>query len=147
MCEGKSWQAKHVIRPHHYMQIKPWLTGINWTYGCFCFTMCKYLFSWENTGKIGNLWNFDMWSQILTGKKRDTTTPLYGNQTFTHRHQLAICIFFGSPCLGIFLSWENTGKTGNLCHFAMWSHMLIGTTRDTSTTTPYENPPLTQRHQ
>ena len=52
----------------------------------FCFIMCKALFSWENTEKKGDLWNIHGWSQILTGKTHDTTTPLYANQILAHRH-------------------------------------------------------------
>ena len=57
------------------------------------FTMCKGLFSWENRGKIGNLWNFDAQSPILVGKRHDNTTALYANQTLAHRQQLAVSMF------------------------------------------------------
>jgi hypothetical protein len=94
MCEAKSWQAKHVILPHHYMKIKPWLTGINGKCLCLCFTICKGLFYWENPWKLDTLWNFDVWSQILTGKMCATTKKIYENQASTHRHQFYISIFF-----------------------------------------------------
>jgi hypothetical protein len=50
-------------------------------------------FHWENTGQIGNLWNVDVWRQILTAKMCDATTPLYKNQTLTHRYQFFIFMF------------------------------------------------------
>jgi hypothetical protein len=109
MCEAKSWQEKGVILPHHYIKIKTLLTGINFLYACFWFTMCKYFFSWENTGKIGNLCHFDMWSHILTGKTRDTTTPLYNNPPLTQRHQLALSqlsFYYGEG----YFSWQNIAK-------------------------------------
>jgi hypothetical protein len=125
MCEGKSWQAKHVILPHHYMKIKPWLTGINGKYLCLCFTICKGLFSWENPQKIDNLRNFDVWSQILTGKMCATAKPLYENQASTHRHQFPISIFFCFTMCKGFVSCENIWKIGNLSNFDEWSHVLM----------------------
>ena len=77
MCEAKSWQAKHVIIPHHYIKDEHWLTAIIWPYLCFWFTMCMGPFSWGNTDKIVNLWKFDVWSQISTGKRHDTTIHHY----------------------------------------------------------------------
>ena len=77
MCEAKSWQAKHVIIPHHYIKDEHWLTAIIWPYLCFWFTMCMGPFSWGNTDKIVNLWKFDVWSQISTGKRQDTTMHHY----------------------------------------------------------------------
>jgi hypothetical protein len=73
MREAKSWQEKGAILQHHCMQMKTWFRGLTWLYLCFWFTVCKGHFSWEN---IGNLWNFDAWRPILTGKRYDTTTPL-----------------------------------------------------------------------
>ena len=93
MCEAKSWQAKNARIPHHYIKIKPCLTGINFLYLFFCFTMCKGLFSWENTEIKGNLWSIHAWSQILTGKTCYNTTPLYQEWKLTHRYQLAISMF------------------------------------------------------
>jgi hypothetical protein len=37
-----------MILAHHYMQMKSWLTSINWPYQCFWLTMWKGLCSWEN---------------------------------------------------------------------------------------------------
>jgi hypothetical protein len=54
------------------------------------------------------LWNFDAWSQILTGKTRNHTTPLYENQTFAHRHQLPISFF--SPCERVFFAEKRQKK-------------------------------------
>ena len=85
MPEAKSWQAKSLIIPHHFIQNEHWLAAINRPYIFFWFTMCKGPFSWGNKEKIGNLWKFDVWSQILTGKTCDTTTPLYANQILAHR--------------------------------------------------------------
>ena len=85
-AKAKSWKAKHTILPHHYMKIKPWRTRINFLYLWFPFTMCKGLFSWEKAEKKGDLWHIHAWSQILTRKTRDTTTPIYDNQTLSHRH-------------------------------------------------------------
>ena len=93
MPEAKACQAKHAILPHHYMKIKSWLKGINGPYLCFWFTKCNGLFSWENTEKKCNLWNFHAWSHISTGKRHDTATPLYENKPLTQRHQLAISMF------------------------------------------------------
>jgi hypothetical protein len=93
MYEAKSWQAKLVILPQQYIQNKTdhnhWLAIL-----MFFIPICKGLFSWENIiGKICNFWNFDAWSQVLTGKTCNTTTKLYENQTLDFRNQLAISMF------------------------------------------------------
>ena len=106
--------------------------------------MWKGLHSWENTEKTGNLWTFDACSQVLTGKRHDTTTPLYGNQTPTQKYQLPISVFLIHHVQGSF-SWKNTGKIGNLWNFDGWSQILTGKTRDT-TTPLYSNQTLAHRH-
>ena len=113
MHEAQSWQAKGIILPHHYTQIITWLRGINWPNLCFWFTMCKGLFSWENMGKIDDLWNCDAWSQILTCKRHDTTTPLFSNQHLTQIHQLAIPMFLIHLEQGSFFLGKHR-KIGNL---------------------------------
>ena len=145
MRDAQSWQAKGMILPHHYTQINTWLRGINWPYPCFWFTMCKGLFSWENMGKIDNLWNFYMWSQILTGKRHDTTTPYMKIQTWLRFINWPYLCFWFTMCKGLF-SWQNTGKIGNLWNFDVWGPILTGKRHDT-TTPLYENPTLAHRHQ
>ena len=94
MREAKSLQAKGMIIPHHYIQINPWLWHINWPYLNFSFTMWKGFCSWEKAEKMGNLGNFHVQSQILTGKTCDTTTQLCEKQMLAHRrHQLALSVF------------------------------------------------------
>jgi hypothetical protein len=89
MHEAKSWQAKIAIIPHCYMKIKPWLTGINCLY-LFFFHRVEESFFLRKGRKKGDFWHIQVWSQILTGKTRNTTTQLYENQTLAHRHQLEV---------------------------------------------------------
>jgi hypothetical protein len=102
MHEAKYWQVKHVIIPHHYIKNENWLTDINCPYLCFWFTMCMGPFSWGKAEKIGNLWKFDVWSQIVTGKRHDTATPLDENQPLTWRNQFAISMFLVHHVPGLF---------------------------------------------
>ena len=117
MHEAKSWQEKHVILPHHNMQIEPWLKAINFPYLCSFFTMFKGLFFWGNTEKIDYLWNFDVWSQFLAGQTCDTTTPLYGRWTLTHRHQLTISMFFFHHVQGSLSLRKHSKNTAKHEHF------------------------------
>ena len=82
MHEAKSWQAKNAnTRPLYENKILAQRHQFSISF--FFSTMCKGLFSWENTEKKSNLWNIHAWSQILTGKKCDNTTPLYPKWTLT----------------------------------------------------------------
>jgi hypothetical protein len=66
----------------------------------------------EKLGKKGYLWNFDAWSQVLTGKTCDTNKPLYEIWSLTHMHQLAIYMFF-SPCVRVFFPKKTQKKWVN----------------------------------
>jgi hypothetical protein len=132
MCEATSQQAKGMILPHHSMKINHWLRGITWPYLFFWFTMCKGLLSWENVEKKGNLWNFDAWSHILTGKRHHTATTLHENQPLTQVRGINwpyLCFWF-TMWKGLF-SWEDTGKIGKLWNFDVWSPILTGKRHDT----------------
>jgi hypothetical protein len=106
---------------------------------CFWFTMCKYLFFLreQNTGKIGNLWNVDVWRQILTAKTCDTTTPLYANQSLTLKASIGHCVvmwyddvmlwYDGFPLwYDGFLLWYDGFILGYYCDMILWcGYMMI----------------------
>jgi hypothetical protein len=126
------------------MQINPWLWYMNWPYLHVSFTMWKGVCSWEKAEKMGNLGNFHVQSQILTGKTRDTTKQLCENQTLAHRrHQLAISVFLIHHVQGyIFL--RKHGINREFVKFWCLSPILTG--HDTNTPL-CENHQLIQQHQ
>ena len=108
--------------------------------------MWKGLCSWEKAEKTGNLGNFHVQSQTLTGKTHDNTTQLCENQTLAHRrHQLDMSMFLIHHVQGyIFL--RRHGINREFVKFWCQSPILTGKQHDT--TTPLcENHQLIQRHQ
>jgi hypothetical protein len=68
---------------------------------------------------MGNLGNFHVQSQILTGKKRDTTKQLCENRTLAHRrHQLAISVFLIHHVQMFFFPEKTWDKKG-ICEILM----------------------------
>ena len=145
MQEDQSWQAKGMILPNQYIQIKPWLTGMNCPYLCFWFTLCKGLFSWGKTGKKGNLWNFDARSQILKSKTHNPTTPLYENQTLDHKDQFSISLIFFHHVQGSFFLRKGRKKRWFVTYSCVKPNLDPKTC---DTTTPiYDNQTFSHRHQ